>query len=186
MNNLRKLLFLLMLLIYSSGVLIGAVREIHAQNQSEMYEYLKDGINAYDTASASGVKSAAKENVKILALLAIGSLAGPLAWIVGVAMFIKGYTGGFSVMAVLRLYGIKGSLLCISSLFSAAILIPAASYYGALNARGLLLKEEKRSYYKKMFVSTIFLGAIFCADALIKGAASPIFIKWASRFLISG
>ena len=175
-----------MVLIYASGVLVGAEREIHAPNQAEMYEYLKDGINAYDTASASGVKSAAKENIKIFALLVVGSLAGPLVWILGVAMFIKGYISGFSVMAVMRLYGIKGSLICISSLFSAAILIPAAAYYAAINARGLLLKEGKRIYYKKMFAATILLAAIFCADALIKGAAAPIFIKWGSGLLISG
>ena len=101
-------------------------------------------------------------------------------------MLIKGYFAGFSIMAVLRLYGIKGCILCVSGLLSAAILIPAACYYGAINAKGLLAGEEKCEYYRKFFISTIFLAAIFCADAVIKGAMSPIFIKWASELLKLG
>ncbi|MBR4723797.1 MAG: hypothetical protein IK072_03605 [Clostridia bacterium] len=184
MNNLKKLLFFLLILIYTAGVLAGAVKEVRASNQPEMYKYLEDGVKAYDTAAASGVKSAAKENLKFFSLLIAGCLFKPLVWLLGAAMLIKGYVAGFSVMASLRLYGIKGVLLCISNLASAAVLIPAASYYGSINAKSLLLGEEKHAYYRRFFAVTIFLGAIFCADAFIKGASSPIFIKWASKFLI--
>ncbi len=186
MNNLKKLLFFLLFLIYAGGVFAGAAKEVRVSDQSEIYKYLEDGVKSYDTAASSGVKSAAKENLKFFALLAAGCLFKPLLWLLGAAMLIKGYVAGFSVMAALRLYGIKGVLLCISSLASAAVLIPAASYYGSINAKALILGEEKRTYYRRFFAVTIFLGAIFCADAFIKGASSPIFIKWASKLLISG
>lgn len=186
MNNLRKLLFFLMFSIYAAGVLAGAAKEVHVSDQSEMYKYLEDGVKTYDTAVASGVKSAAKENMKFFALLIAGSVFKPLVWLLGAAMLIKGYVAGFSVMAALRLYGMRGALICISSLASAAVLIPAASYYGSINAKSLILGDEKRIYYRKLFAVTIFLGAIFCADAFIKGASSPIFIKWASKLLTSG
>ena len=173
-----------MFLLYAAGVFIGATRAVHAPNQPEMYEYLEEGVKSYETVSISGVKSAAKENAKIFGLLALGSLFKPLVWLLGAAMLIKGYIAGFSVMAALRLYGIKGILLCIASLISAAVLIPAASYYGSINAKSLLFGEEKRAYYRKFFAVTIFLGAIFCADALIKGSFSTIFIKWVSHILV--
>jgi hypothetical protein len=185
-SNLKKLLFFLLFLIYAAGVFAGAAKEVRISDQSEMYKYLEDGVKSYDTAAVDGVKSAVKENLKFFALLTAGSLFKPLLWILGAAMLIKGYVAGFSVMAALRLYGIKGALLCISSFLSAAVLIPAASYYGSINAKALILGEDKRAYYRKLFAVTIFLGAIFCADAFIKGASSPIFIKWASKLLIPG
>lgn len=186
MNNLKKLLIFLFFLIYASGVFAGAAKEVRVSDQTEMYKYLEDGVKSYDTQAIDGVKSAAKENLKFFLLLTAGGLFKPLVWLLGVAMLAKGYVAGFSVTASLRLYGIKGVLLCISSLASAAVLMPAAIYYGSINAKGLLFGEEKRTYYKRFFALTFFLGAIFCADAFIRGASSPIFIKWASKLLISG
>ena len=186
MNNLRRLIFILLFFLYSAGVFVGAQREIRVPEQEEMYQFLENGVKTYDTAATNGVKTTAKENAKMLLLLAIGSLFKPLLFLSGAAMLIKGYFSGFSVMAAMRLYGIKGSLICIPNFLSAAVLIPAAGYYGSINAKGLLSGEDRRAYYRNFFAATIFLGAIFCADAFIKGALSPIFVKWASKLLISG
>ena len=183
MKRLRNILILTLFVIYAAGVLAGAVREVKMPNAAEMYEYLKKGIEEYDTAAANGVKTAAKDNLKIFSLLAVGSLFKPFIWLVAVAMLIKGYLAGFSIMAALRLYGMKGLFLCIPNIVSAAILIPASIYYGGINGSGLLNRYGKSGFYKKFLWATIFLAAIFCADTLIKGAASPIFVKWVSKLI---
>ena len=155
-------------------------------NQAEMYQYLEDGVKNYDTAVISGIKNAAEENLKLFLLLLAGSLFKPLIFVLGAAMLIKGYFSGFSVMAALRLYGIKGGLICMTNFISAAVLIPACAYYGSINAAGLIYGCEKAAHYKKVAFATIFLGAIFCADAVLKGAVSTIFVKWASKLINSG
>lgn len=180
MKRLKNILIIILFIIYAGGVLAGAVREIKMPNDAEMYEYLENGIDAYDTAATSGVKTAATDNLKIFSLLVLGGLFKPFIWLIAVAMLIKGYFTGFSVMAALRLYGIRGLLICIPNIISATVLIPASIYYGGLNGSGLLT-GQKSGFYKKFLWATIFLFAIFCADTLIKGAASPIFVKWASK-----
>jgi len=182
-DKLRRLLFVLLMILYAAGVFIGTQKEVKAPNQAEIYQFLESGVREYDTAVSSSVKTAFFENAKLLLMLVAGSLFKPLIWILGVAMLIKGYFSGFSVMAALRLYGVKGVMLCISNFLSAAILIPAAAYYGSINANALLRGGEKREYYRIFFAATIFLASIFCADALIKGAMSPIFVKWAAKLL---
>ena len=172
-----------MIFLYALGVLVGAVWEVSAPDQNELYRYLSDGIRGYETHTVSGIKAAATENMKFLLLLMAGGTAKILLWLPCAAMLVKGYLTGFSVMAALRLYGLKGSLLCIANFLSAALIIPAAAYYGSINIRGMVLGDEK--YYKNFLIATFFLAAIFCVDALIKGALSPIFVKWASGVLFS-
>ena len=186
MKRLRKLLFLILFLVYSAGVLLGALKEVNMKNAAEMYEYLEKGISGYDTAAKSGIITAAKDNLKIFALLLAGSLFKPLIWLSAAAMLLKGYLSGFSIMAALRLYGIKGMSICIPNLISAAVLIPASIYYGGTNISGLLDRYEKGTFYKRFLWATIFLLTIFCADALIKGSLSAIFVKWASRLINAG
>ena len=176
--------FILLILFYALGIFAGAVWEIHAPEQTELYSYLSDGIRGYDTQTLGSIKAAATENMKLLLVLTAGGAIKLLLWLPCATMLIKGYLTGFSVMAALRLYGAKGSLLCITNFLSAAVIIPAAAHYGSANMKRMVLGEEK--YYKKFFISTFFLAAIFCVDALIKGTLSPIFIKWASGILLSG
>lgn len=183
MKRLRNVLIITLFIIYAVGVLAGAVREVKMPDAAEMYEYLEKGIEKYDTTAANGVKTAATDNLKFFSLLAVGSLFKPFIWLIAVAMLVKGYLTGFSIMAAMRLYGIKGLFLCIPNIVSAAVLIPASIYYGGINGSGLLNRYGKNGFYKKFLWATIFLAAIFCADTLIKGAASPIFVKWASKLI---
>lgn len=183
MKKLRKLLILALFLIYTGGVFAGAYRAVKAPDAKEMYEYLEKGIEEYDVAAASGVKTAAGENAKILMILLAGSIFRPLFWLVAAAMLIKGYFSGFSLMAACRLYGIKGIFLCIPNLISAAVILPPAIYYGGINLSNFLGRYEKSVFYRRLLWSTIFLAAVFCADAFIKGAGFPIFVKWASKLI---
>lgn len=183
MNKLRKLLIFALFVAYALGILAGAIREIKVPDAADMYEYLEKGIEGYDTAAVNGIKSAGADNLKIFALIAGGSLFKPLVWLIVLAMLLKGYLTGFSLMAAMRLYGIKGILLCVPNLISAAVLIPSAIYYGGINMSGQLGQREKREFYKRFVLATIFFAAIFCADAILKGALSPIFVKWASKLI---
>lgn len=180
MKKLRKLSVLALFLIYASGIIAGTAREVGLPQEAEMYEYLENGISNYDTDTVSGIKSAATDNLKFLTLLAVGSLFKPLVWLIAAALLAKGYLTGFSLMAALRLYGIKGMMLCVPNLLSAAAAIPSAIYYGGINISGLFEGGGRATFYRRIFWTTVFLAAIFCADAIIKGTLSPIFVKWAS------
>ncbi|MBR4173545.1 MAG: hypothetical protein IKR46_04150 [Clostridia bacterium] len=183
MKKLRKLLFLALFLLYTAGVFIGAVREAKLPNEAEMYEYLENGIEGYDTEPQNGIKTALKDNGGMLVLAAVGGFFKPLVWLLALSVLIKGYLTGFSIMAALRLYGAKGIILCIPNIISAAILIPSVLCYGGIIAGDRLGNAERRAFYRRFILATIFLAAIFCADAVIKGAVSPIFVKWASKLI---
>ena len=171
-------------MLYALGIFTGTVWEVHTPDQTGIYRYLSEGIKGYETEAAGGIRAAATENMKLLLILAAGGAIKALFWLPLAAMLVKGYLTGFSVMAALRIYGMKGCLLCIGNFISAAFIIPAAAYYGSMNMRRMISGEE--NYYKKFIIATIFLVAIFCADALIKGTLSPIFVKWAAGLMTSG
>ncbi len=174
------------LAIYAIGVGTGCARQIRAEHQEEMYAYLENGIGEYSVTPAQSIKSVAADNAKILAVVLAGGLfrLGVLA-IFG-AVFIKGYTAGFAITAVLRLFGIKGILLCGANLISAMILVPALAYYGSAAMHNLIENRQDRSRFLKNFlVLAVFVFAIFCVDSLSRGFFSSIFMKMAGGLVKS-
>lgn len=178
MKSTKFIIFFLMIFIYIAGVFVGAKRELNSPEQAKMYEYLEKSVSEYNVGVKEAVKSVAKENAKSLALLAIGGFFKPLCFVVALVALSRGYTAGFSIMAILHLYGVKGILLCGANLVSVAITVPTISYYaGIVFSEMFIEKLPQKELYKKVFVILLVLTVILCADCLVKGFLSPLFMK---------
>ncbi len=181
MKNIKLIFLIVFLGIYIAGMGIGSVKQIKDEKQDEMYAYLENAVSDYSVTAAEGMKSVACDNAKILAASLFGGLFifGPC--IVAAVIFFKGYAAGFAITAVLRLYGLRGLTLCGANILSAVILIPALLYYGSASAHNLIYnRREKGIFLKKYLVLVIFLTAILCADSLVRGFFSSIFMKLAA------
>ena len=166
-------------MLYLAGLSTGAVREIYEPDQAGIYSFLERGMAEYGAAAKDSIKSTFSDNMKFFGLLAVGGLSKILIWTAATAIIAKGYLTGFSVMAALRLYGLRGLLICAPNLLSVMFFVPSMIYYTGINTAGLISGEEKPFYYKKFIFLTIILFAVFCVDSVVKGGFSPIFIKWA-------
>lgn len=186
MKNFKLFLFFLFLVIYAIGVGTGSMKQIKSSNQDEMYAYLESGIGEYDVTAAQSIKSVAADNAKILIVVLLGGLFRLGIIAIAGAIFIKGYTAGFAITAVLRLLGLRGMLLCGANLLSAMLLVPAIAYYGSAAMHNLIENRQDRSvFFKNFLVLAIFAFAIFCVDSLSRGFFSSIFMNLAGGMVKS-
>lgn len=180
-KNLKNILFLAFILLYTVGVCIGCMMQISVRNQGNMYEYLESAMSGYDVTALESIKTILWDNLKIFGLLAIGGffLAGPLV-LAGV-MLMKGYTAGFAITAVLRFYGMRGIIFCGANLVSAAIVIPAVCWYSCASSTNILKnRHDRKEFLKRFFLLLAAILPILCVDGILKGILSPFLIKFAS------
>lgn len=179
MRNKKGILFFIFLLLYGLGVCIGSTRQVLVGDQNGMYEYLEKAISGYDVTAMDSVKSILKDNIKIFLCLLIGGffLAGPVV-LCGV-MLVKGYTAGFAITAVLRLFGIKGITFCIANIISAAIVVPAMCWYSSNSVVNILeLRYDRREFLKRFFVLLAVILLVILADSGIRGFLSALFMQF--------
>lgn len=167
--------------IYAISVFCGGLSQINSDEQSEMFDYLSKAVSEYTTTLSEGIKSVAAENAFTLAILLLAGLFLPLSVLCIPVIFANGYTAGFSVTAMLRLYGIKGLVFCIPNILSAAFVVPALIFYSAASVRNLRTFKGTKTFGKYFVILLIFLTAVFCVDSVIRGALSTIFMKSASK-----
>ncbi len=181
MKNITLLLFFAFLSAYAIGISIGGVRQVRESSQ-EMFEYLSGAVSQYTPSSAGSIKSVASDNGWLLLILATAGLFkfGGIA-VFGI-LLMKGYAAGFSITAVLRLYGINGLLLCGANILSVTLLIPAISYFGAAVCGERLKDGISKIFLKKYFFLLIFMTAIFCIDSVARGFLSSTFMKLSGFF----
>lgn len=181
-KGMRTAVFCALTALYITGICIGGIGQTHTAEQKEMFEYLSAAVNGYCAKPLSVIKSIAAENAVYFAVLAAAGTVKPLSVLCAAVMPIKGYAAGFSVTAMLRLYGIKGLAACIPNLLSAAFVIPAMAFYGTASVQNLKNNKGERIFYKYYFILLIFLATVFCADSAARGFLLTIFMKLASGF----
>lgn len=179
MRNFKGILFLAFLLLYGVGVCIGSARQVLAPNQSSMYEYLENAMSGYDVTTMESVKSIFKDNMKLFLCLAIGGffLVGPV--LLGAVILVKGYSTGFAITAVLRLFGIYGMTFCIANLVSAGFVVPMLCWYSSntvVNIREM--RYDRREFLKRFFVLLSVILLVVAADSVIRGFLSAILMKF--------
>lgn len=173
---------MIFLLLYFVGVCIGCVREIGVENQGEMYEYLEASVTDYNVTASDSIKSIFKDNMKIFCFLFLGGLFLPGSVLLGGVMLVKGYTAGFAITAMLRLFGMKGLIFCGANLVSAAILVPALSWYSGASFENLIRKREDRNtFLKKYTVMLLCIFLILIFDAILRGFLSSMLMKLAGK-----
>lgn len=178
-KNLRTIVFFVFLCAYAFGVCIGSVRQVKTERQTEMYEYLSGAVSGYKSSPASGIKRVAEDNAVLLGVLAISGVFKPMMALGVGTVAVKGYATGFSITAMLRLYGMKGLIMCTANLLSAMVVVPAIAYYGAMSAENLARNKSEKNFYKYFIFLILFLTAIFCIDSIARGFFSSIFMKFA-------
>lgn len=182
MKNFKGILFLIFLLLYGVGVCVGSARQVLAPNQSSMYEYLEGAISGYDVTATESVKSILKDNLKLFLCLAVGGffLVGPV--LLGAVILVKGYSAGFAITAVLRLFGMYGMTFCIANLVSASLVVPMLCWYScnaAVNIREL--RYDRREFLKRYFVLLAVILLVVVVDSGVRGFLSAVLMKFLSN-----
>lgn len=167
--------------IYIIGVVTGSIHQVKTDNQAEMYSYLETAVSGYDAEVADSIKSVAKDNAKMLLLASPGAFFRIGVPGIAAVMLLKGYATGFAVTAVLRLYGMRGLLLCSANFISLAILIPALAYYGTAAIGNLIYnRDEKKKFLKKAVLLFMFITLMFALDSALRGIFSAFFTDMAA------
>ncbi len=182
MKNLKGIIFLVFLLLYGIGVCIGSTRQVLTPNQSGMYEYLEGAVLGYDVPASESVKSILKDNMKLFFCLLVGGffLVGPV--VLGAVMLIKGYSTGFAITAVLRLFGIRGLIFCMANLISAIIIVPALCWYSCKTVENIKeMRYDRREFLKRFFLLLIVIFIVLIIDSGIRGYLSAILMKLAAN-----
>lgn len=178
MRNIRKILFLALIGFYAVGICIGSISQVRAKHQGEMYEYLESAVSGYDVTVSESIKSVARDNVIVLLVMLASAFFSISPFVTGGIILFKGYSAGFAITSMLRLYGMKGLLFCGANFISALVLIPPLAYFGGACGENILNnRQDKKLFLKKNLIFMIFITATFCADSLIRGFLSSIFMK---------
>lgn len=168
--------------MYIIGVAIGSVHQVKTGKQAEMYSYLETAVSEYDAEAADSIKSVARSNAGLLMLAAPGAFFRLGVPGIAAVMLLKGYAAGFAVTAVLRLYGMRGLLLCGANFISLAILIPALASYGAAVVGNLIYNgKEKKKMLKKAVLLLLFIVLMLALDSILRGTFSAFFIDMAAK-----
>lgn len=178
MKNLKSIIFIAFLILYAIGVGIGCARQIGAENQAGMYEYLEGAVSGYDVSVKESIKSILHDNIKVLGLAFVGGffLIGPI--LLAVIMFLKGYMAGFAITSVLRFFGISGWIFCGANLVSAAIVIPALAWYSCMCVGNIVNNRyDRREFVKRFAVIFIVILLVLLLDSILKGFLSSILLK---------
>lgn len=182
MKNFRGIVFLSFLLLYAVGVCMGSARQVLVDNQSGMYEYLEGAVSGYDVSVSDSIKSIFKNNMKLFVCLLAGGLfvIGPV--VLGVIMIVKGYSAGFAITAVLRLFGIRGLVYCMANLISAIIMVPALCWYSCKAIENIKeLRYDRREFIKRLVLLLTVLLLVIIIDSGIRGYLSSIVMKFATN-----
>lgn len=179
MRNFKGIMFLVFLLLYAVGVCIGSTRQVLVDNQSGMYEYLEGAVSGYDIQASESIKSILKDNMKLFLCLLVGGffVVGPV--VLGAVMVIKGYSAGFAITAVLRLFGMRGLIFCMANIISAIIVVPAMCWYSCKAVENIKeMRYERNEFLKRFIILAIVMLLILIIDGLTRGYLSAVFMSF--------
>ncbi len=178
MKNIRIISFAAFLLLYALGVVIGGNSQVKSIKQEEMYQYLESSVADYNTSAVKSMKGVAADNLKLFLLGALGGLIKPGLVLFALLAALKGYSAGFSITCVLRLYGIKGLVFCGANLISALVIVPAlAAYCGGMCQNLFCYSKEKAVFIKRYLIFAALLFVVLCVDSVARGFLSSVFMK---------
>lgn len=180
MKNFKTVVFFVFIALYTLGIFVGSVSLVGNKNQVEMYEYLEGAVSGYNVPIGESIKQILEDNLKTFVILVAGGmfLLGPV--VMAVFMVVKGYTTGFAITAVLRLFGMRGFAFCVANLISCAIIIPAISWYSCTSLSNIINnKQDKSIFMKQFFVRLLIMIPILLIDGVFRGFLSSILLKLA-------
>lgn len=170
MEKKSKLGLWLLVFIFATGIFTGSLYQVKIDAQTEMYEYLKEGVTAYNPGLWDGIKAVFSDNFPELCILLVSAFLPFGAVLTGGVLASRGFMTGFAITAAMRTYGIKGMGLCLGNIVSCAVLVPSLIMFGLLLSGDLHKKNRLRTF---MF-SALFLMLMLGLDAVIRGGFSVV------------
>lgn len=173
MGKKSSIAFYLLIAIYVLGLLSGGLYQVHIKEQTEMYEYLKNGVAVYEESVLGSIKAAGKDNIPELLLMLLSAYLPFGLYLIGGILAVRGFMTGFAVTACLRVYGLSGVCLCLGNVLSAVISVPCFIIFGIF----IYNNAESTGKIKLGFFSLIFLVTVLVFDSVLKGALSSLAVR---------
>ena len=184
MKNYKKIFFVVFFGMYVLGIIVGGMSQTRQKNQEDMYVYLENAVSEYDVSAKDGIIRIGRENLIYFALCALGSLFKLAVPGIGICIFVRGYAAGFAITSVLRLYGMKGALLCSANIISLLLTIPLLCHCGSAAVGNFAEnKFDRTSFLKRSFFLILLVLLIFIIDCVLRGGLSAIFTNFAASVL---
>lgn len=170
MQKKNNLALCLLLFLFTAGMLMGSLYQVNIDEQTEMYEYLKGGVQGYNVGILGSIKAVCRDDVAELCILLVSAFLPFGVILAGGVLAFRGFMTGFALTAALRAYGIGGILLCLGNIASALVVVPCVMLYGIF----ILSSSYTKSRVKLFFFCAVFLIILFLLDSVLKGALSVI------------
>ena len=151
--------------------------QVKIREQTEMYEYLKNGVSTYGGGVIKGIGAVFSDNLPEFFVMFLSAYLPFGVYAVGVCLAVRGFISGFAMAAALRTYGIFGTVLCAGNVLSALTCALIVGY-------GLFLytKAGELGRVKLGVLSFFYLLAVISLDAVIKGGASAVALRIFGKF----
>ena len=189
-NN--KMTYIILTISFFAGGIAGIIRALSLPTGE--LTTMKDYINAFFASlSETPLKQSDVfaetiwNNVKIFILIFIFSLHQLVTPVEFVVISIKGFAIFFTAASIIRIFGGKGVLFALTSLFPQIIIvIPAFIAFIVIYMN--LAKERKAARngqpWQKFFTCSAVFAAITISISALEAIISPVFIKSISGFFI--
>lgn len=175
MKRKNIIIFYSLITLYIIGIFAGSLWQVHINEQTEMYQYLKNGVNSYNESIKESITAVAKDSIPELSLLFLSAYIPYGIIILYGAVAIRGFMASFAITAALRTFGISGVILCIGNVASMVFTIPCLVFFGIF-----LHNKDNLPRYKLGLIILLFLLLILLTDCFFKGVLSPVFVRlWA-------
>lgn len=172
--------FLLMMAIVAAGVLIGSVYAVGMKKEAsdEVYKYLCEFFDGGMRSSADIFVSSLADNIKIFFIIFAAGFFRLGTVFTMSAGCMEGFVSGFTTASLIKLMGLKGFLINLSSGLSAIVFMLNLIFFGACSMRFAVRggKRERGMKKKYLFLSAAAL-TIFCIASVFDGYITTIFMK---------
>lgn len=176
-------------LLFCVGVICGVIfsallsdmrqQEIENFVQSYCRTSAADGVNASDSFYTS-----LTQNLKITAVLFLCSVSSLFIPVSGFMVMSEGFTIGFTVGSLTRIFGVRGFALAAAAIFPGAIIavpviihLACCSVYYALERRKRPELAADRSVMLRFCAAAFICLIILFLSSLVEGYVSPVFVK---------
>ena len=158
---------------YALGIFAGSMYQVKIREQTEMYQYLKNGVAAYGGGMGKGIFAVFSDNLPEFLVLLLSAYLPFGVYAVGVCLGVRGFMTGFALEAALRTYGLSGTVLCLGNVLSAVTCTLFAGYGVFLYKRAEFTGRVKLGIF-----SFLYLLAVLSLDAVIRGGLSAVVLRF--------
>ena len=120
--------------------------------------------------------------MKLFFCLLLGGffVIGPV--MLGAVMVIKGYSTGFAITAVLRLFGMRGLVFCLANLISVIVVVPALCWYSCKTVENIKdMRYDRREFLKRFILLAIVVLLVLIIDSITRGYLSATLMKFGNN-----